>query len=227
MNTATAELDVRPMPPPVRHPTIFQRFDGLAPGDGFVLVNDHDPKPLLYTFQNERPARFDWSYLEAGPATWRVEIKRRSAEDPRGVSEYLQGDHRRLDAILEEVKIEARQGRFTQAKAAFGTFTCGLKRHIAMEEQILFPAFEAATGQRQGPTMVMRMEHVEIQRFLEEAEAALAGSNAARFDSAAGGLLAVLGEHNMKEEHILYPTCDQVAGSDRARDEIVRKMQTI
>jgi uncharacterized protein (DUF2249 family) len=38
------------------------------------LINDHDPKPLYYQFQAEMPERFTWTYLEQGPATWRVEI---------------------------------------------------------------------------------------------------------------------------------------------------------
>ena len=67
-------LDVREMAPRVRHPKIFQTFDALLPGEGFILVNDHDPKPLFYQFQAERPNTFGWRYLEEGPDVWRVEI---------------------------------------------------------------------------------------------------------------------------------------------------------
>ena len=42
----TAQLDVRVIPPREKHPTIFRTFDALAPGEAFVLVNDHDPFPL-------------------------------------------------------------------------------------------------------------------------------------------------------------------------------------
>ncbi|WP_243094112.1 DUF2249 domain-containing protein [Thermus thalpophilus] len=71
------ELDVRSIPPRERHPRIFGVFDGLAPGESFVLVNDHDPKPLYYQFQAEWPGAFAWEYLEAGPEVWRVRITRR------------------------------------------------------------------------------------------------------------------------------------------------------
>ncbi|MBI3455252.1 MAG: DUF2249 domain-containing protein [Candidatus Rokubacteria bacterium] len=74
-----AILDVREMPPRIRHPRIFETFDALAPGQAFVLVNDHDPKPLFYQFQAERPGAFGWRYLEEGPETWRVEITKRAA----------------------------------------------------------------------------------------------------------------------------------------------------
>ena len=71
------QLDVRVIPPREKHPTIFRTFDELAPGESFVLVNDHDPFPLRYQFEAERAGRFGWEYLEQGPAVWRVEISRR------------------------------------------------------------------------------------------------------------------------------------------------------
>src|SRR5574338_113535 len=60
-------LDVRDMAPRIRHPKIFETFDALAPGTAFVLVNDHDPKPLFYQFEAERKGTFRWRYLEEGP----------------------------------------------------------------------------------------------------------------------------------------------------------------
>lgn len=69
-------LDVTQIPPRQRHPQIFHIFDELEVGSAFVLVNDHDPKPLYYQFQVERAGRFGWKYLEEGPQTWRVEISR-------------------------------------------------------------------------------------------------------------------------------------------------------
>jgi uncharacterized protein (DUF2249 family) len=70
------ELDVRVIPPREKHPTIFQTFDALAPGERFILVNDHDPFPLRYQFEAERPGAFSWTYVESGPTVWRVEIAR-------------------------------------------------------------------------------------------------------------------------------------------------------
>jgi uncharacterized protein (DUF2249 family) len=43
-------VDVRTLIPRERHPLIFKTFSNLAPGDTFLLVNDHDPKPLYYQF---------------------------------------------------------------------------------------------------------------------------------------------------------------------------------
>ena len=50
--------------PAQRHAKIFQLVDALAPGASFVLVNDHDPKPLYYQLEAEHPKQFSWTYIE-------------------------------------------------------------------------------------------------------------------------------------------------------------------
>ncbi len=67
-------LDVRPLPPREKHPAIFQLFDALPAGAEFELVNDHNPRPLFYQFQAERPEAFTWRALEEGPEVWRIAI---------------------------------------------------------------------------------------------------------------------------------------------------------
>jgi uncharacterized protein (DUF2249 family)/iron-sulfur cluster repair protein YtfE (RIC family) len=67
-------LDVRQLPPAQRHPVIFQRFNALPIGGSFVLVNDHDPKPLYYQLSAEYVGQLLWRYLEQGPEVWRVEV---------------------------------------------------------------------------------------------------------------------------------------------------------
>ena len=73
-DNVTTTLDVRQIPPPQKHPTIFQTFESLTPGQSFILINDHDPKPLYYQFANKRQGQFTWEYLEQGPEVWRVQI---------------------------------------------------------------------------------------------------------------------------------------------------------
>jgi uncharacterized protein (DUF2249 family) len=70
------ELDVTTIAPRDRHPLIFSTFDALVKGDAFVLINDHDPKPLYYSFLHEREGKFDWMYLEQGPMVWKVKISK-------------------------------------------------------------------------------------------------------------------------------------------------------
>jgi uncharacterized protein (DUF2249 family)/hemerythrin-like domain-containing protein len=71
-------LDVRDLPPARRHPLIFERFNALATGESFILVNDHDPKPLYYQLVAEYAGQLLWEYLEQGPEVWRVRIGKAS-----------------------------------------------------------------------------------------------------------------------------------------------------
>jgi len=75
---ALDELDVREVPKPQRHPMIFARFDALAPGESFVLVNTHDPIHLHDEFARDRPGSYAWRYLEsnASERLWRIRIIR-------------------------------------------------------------------------------------------------------------------------------------------------------
>ncbi|HET7388729.1 MAG TPA: DUF2249 domain-containing protein [Nocardioidaceae bacterium] len=73
---STKELDVRDQPPARRHELIFETYFSLAPGEEFVLVNDHDPKPLYYQFAAEHAGEFTWQPTEEGPQVWKVRIGR-------------------------------------------------------------------------------------------------------------------------------------------------------
>ena len=78
MSPATADttIDVRDIVPRERHPAIFAAIDALDVGAILEIVNDHDPKPLYYQLQAERPDSFSWEYLENGPEVWRVTIRK-------------------------------------------------------------------------------------------------------------------------------------------------------
>jgi hemerythrin superfamily protein len=78
-----------------------------------------------------------------------------------------------------------------------------------------------------GPTDVMRDEHRRIRRCLDEAATALDAQDDAKFTSSVRAMKAVLVEHNMKEEHVLYPATDDGLSSDRDRDDLVRQMQAM
>lgn len=68
------ELDIRIVPPPEKHPTIFKTFDALKLGEAFTLVNDHDPFPLRHQFEATRTGKYSWDYTESGPRVWKVNI---------------------------------------------------------------------------------------------------------------------------------------------------------
>ena len=144
------------------------------------------------------------------------------------VMDYLKSDHRRLDGIMKTCTELANAGDFIETAKHFAKFRDGLVRHIKIEEGLVFPELEAATGlmKTDGPTGVMRIEHEEILRRLGQIEELLAGENPLpdEFQSLRASLVSLLHTHNMKEEQIIYPMTDRTLTSDRLVD-LVKKMR--
>ena len=80
-------INVPEIEPRLKHPTIFQVFDGLQGGESLVIHNAHDPKPVYYQLLGERGDVFNWHYMEQGPEWWKVRITKRAADDTRAAGE--------------------------------------------------------------------------------------------------------------------------------------------
>jgi uncharacterized protein (DUF2249 family)/hemerythrin-like domain-containing protein len=221
------ELDVRMVPPRQRAVVALRTFDALPPGGAMVVMSDQDLKALLFQFQERRTLAFDWSVLLDDPDEHRVEVRRRPSRGPTGVVDYLSWDHRRLDAILVEVKRLLERPGCAAAGPRFREFQCGLGRHIDMEEQILLPAFERVTGVGGNPMAVIYTEHEIAHRACLTIAELLEDDDQAAALAEVESLREMLLRHNLKEERLLYPTSDSLAGGDRERSDLVRWMQAI
>jgi len=135
---------------------------------------------------------------------------------PKNFDQYLMADHRVCDQLLGAARRHAVAGEWDQALTAATTLQHDVLAHFAAEEEILFPAFEAASGMTCGPTQVMRMEHAEARDLLEDLLAAATDKDADGVRGHAEVLLIHLQQHNMKEENILYPASVDALGSQVA-----------
>lgn len=147
-------------------------------------------------------------------------------QSPSSVTEYLEHDHRRLDALFEASLDLAETTGCAEAQGSFREFALGLSRHIDVEEQVLFPAFERLAGSTNGPTAVMRAEHGEIRRCLDTIVRSVEAQDRPRLKSACDALLRVLSAHNMKEEAILYPMTDRWISGVQERRELVQRLRS-
>jgi len=126
-------------------------------------------------------------------------------------SQFFTEDHRACDSQWAALEAAADAGRGEEAKEHWSRFDAAMRRHYAMEEEVLFPAIESVTGMVDaGPTAVMRGEHQQMRGLLDQmGEAAAAGD----FDSVldqGDTLLMLIQQHNVKEEGILYPLADRM-----------------
>lgn len=92
-------LFVPGLQPALKHPTIFRKFDEMKPGDSFMIINDHDPKPLYYQLLAERGNIFTWEYLEQGPETWKVHIHKNEIEEGETVGQIAAKDIRKAEVF--------------------------------------------------------------------------------------------------------------------------------
>lgn len=115
------------------------------------------------------------------------------------VAQTLTAEHRDIDRAIEAFVADVQAG--TMTPAAIGTTLDLLRRHIWLEEEILFPPI-AQAGLAM-PIHVMLMEHGELWGLMDTLQAqADAGDDGIL--ATCESLLALLERHNMKEEPVIY-----------------------
>ncbi len=140
-------------------------------------------------------------------------------------TEILPDHHRHCDDLFVAAEQAVQSGDWSAAATAFERFKAQMSAHFSAEEDLLFPAFETASGNASGPTRVMRVEHDQMRALLEQLEAACAARDTDAYAGAAETLLILMQQHNMKEENILYPMCDQLLGAEA--EQICAKMDAM
>lgn len=139
------------------------------------------------------------------------------------ILEYLSEDHHHCDEGFATAETAVAQGRWDVARESTDGFVAAMTRHFAMEEEVLFPAFEARTGMQSGPTAVMRMEHAQMRELMDGMLQALAAHDQGGFLGLSETLNMLMQQHNLKEENMLYPMADRVLGE--AREGLLESMQ--
>jgi len=143
----------------------------------------------------------------------------------RTISSMFDKDHERLDALFKSFQTLKRTD-FLKAKNAFLEFKAGLQRHVAWEEEVMFPLWEKKSGMTGGgPTIVMRNEHREIGDCMESLARKIQAQNP-ETDREEEILLDLLDRHNMSEEEVLYPEMDHLISAEE-RETAFRAMEKI
>jgi regulator of cell morphogenesis and NO signaling len=130
-------------------------------------------------------------------------------------SQLLTGDHRELDQRFEEFRAtpSSQTGRRDEL---FDQFATGLRRHIEVEERLLFPLF--GEGDPSHHQLVDRMlgEHRRIEEMLQSIHLRLDAGPASTEDLEFE-LVNVLWAHNALEEESVYPWFETHLSADVAR----------
>ncbi len=130
------------------------------------------------------------------------------------ISDHMIKHHRHCDQAFARAEDKAAARDWTGLEREAGTFLHEIERHIELEENLLFPAFEERTGMTQGPTAVMRMEHTQMRAMFEQMRSAIKAKDADRYLGITQTLHSLLQQHNAKEESMMYPMLDRSLGDD-------------
>ncbi|WP_229506620.1 hemerythrin domain-containing protein [Massilia sp. BJB1822] len=132
------------------------------------------------------------------------------------IGSFLGQDHQDCDEQYLLAEAHAGSGNWAAAELDFAAFAKVLEQHMQMEEQIMFPALEAAIGSNYGPTSVMRSEHQQLRQIVGRMSDSIAQRSTDAFFDDADTLRMLLRQHNLKEESILYPMAERVLGEEQA-----------
>jgi hypothetical protein len=126
-------------------------------------------------------------------------------EDPMTLAEALEREHVDIDAGIEAFTTGL--GSVAPRVEPMLAAIAALRRHIYLEETMLFPPLRAAG--MFGPVMVMLLEHGRMWQSMDALEPLVReGGTDPRVPQLCTDLVALLQSHNPKEEQILYPQAD-------------------
>jgi len=125
------------------------------------------------------------------------------------LTDCMSTHHRFCDDLYAEAEEAAHSGRWEACRAGTGAFVAAMTAHFGAEENTLFLRCQAANPVAQGPVSVMLGEHQMMRELFADLECAAADGDADAWLAAGDTLLILMQQHNLKEERILYPLCDQ------------------
>ena len=138
-----------------------------------------------------------------------------NADIETGLTEFFEQDHRDCDARWVDVEELLDTADVEAALSAWQKYDKAMHRHLAMEEEVLFPAFDAKSGMAgSGPVAVMKMEHQQMRGLLEQIGEAIEAGNAEEAMDTGDTLLMLIQQHNIKEESTLYPMAESLLSGD-------------
>ena len=128
------------------------------------------------------------------------------------ISKFMENNHRECDHLFAVAEESVANGKWQKAHSEFDAFRSETERHLKMEEEVLFPAFDAKTGMEGGPTHVMRSEHQQMRKVIDDMAQALGNKDGDAYLGLSETLMVLMQQHNMKEEQMLYRMMDQALG---------------
>lgn len=171
-----------------------------------LLTRDH-PALLMASLNLYLRDALAWEAAAQG-THWRTVVRPAADTQPRDLLETLTRDHRRLDELLGRALRRLNAGDVPQAQTLLAEFAGGLRRHVAVENEVL--ASELGPGHGFVPLDTMLREHDELLAQLEAVEVCFAEAQPGALPEAwevepfVAILSGTLAKHEHREESSLF-----------------------
>jgi len=138
-----------------------------------------------------------------------------NADIEASLTEFFEQDHRDCDARWVDVEELLDTADIEVARSAWQKYRKAMHRHLLMEEEVLFPAFDAKSEMAAGsPVAALKLEHQQMRGFLEQIGVAIEAGNAEEAMDIGDNLLILIQHHNDREEGMLYPMAENLLSGD-------------
>jgi quercetin dioxygenase-like cupin family protein len=99
-------LDVRKYSPAIRHEIIIQEFEKLKPGEGFLIVNDHEPIHLFHLLSHREDFDIDAYYTEKlDEGKWVAFLKKKGEETKKIMFTNFESNRRYSEMSFTPVQV--------------------------------------------------------------------------------------------------------------------------
>ena len=136
--------------------------------------------------------------------------------------DWLIHEHSLYENLLVECQDAIEREDWHTVDAQFSELITHLKRHMAVEEQVLYPAYEAATHAPQGPTGALREEHDHIVRLVQDMHRIFQTRDSDHALECLVHLEKEMIKHHEKEEDIFLPMASHILSA--RREDIERQL---
>ena len=128
------------------------------------------------------------------------------------LTDALLGEHGTFYVLFNQIEeIAAMDGPLAQIRGATTVLGAMVDSHATLEDELLFSALEPHLGTDDGPLAVMRTEHAEMARLLEQIEDA---DDAGQIILWIEEALSAARSHFQKEERVLFPMAQHLLGDE-------------
>ncbi len=135
---------------------------------------------------------------------------------------WLIHEHSLYENLLSRCTEAAEIEDWKTVNTLFKKMVTHLKRHMALEDEVLYTAYETSTDAPQGPTGALREEHDRIARLVTDMARIIKTRDSDYVLECLAHLERQMIKHHEKEEDIFLPMASHIL--DARREEISQQL---